>query len=57
MVTVRIDPDTGLLATNNQGNAVFETFREEFVPTQSVDNTGPSGGTTPGESGITEQLF
>ena len=59
MVTVRIDPDTGLLASNNQSNAVFETFREEFVPTQTAGtNTIPGIETrTSGAAGESEQLF
>jgi penicillin-binding protein 1A len=32
VVTVRIDPDTGLLAVPRQSNAIFEYFREERVP-------------------------
>lgn len=46
LVNVRIDPKTGLLAANNQVNAIFETFRREHVPVQqalSVNATGESG--------------
>lgn len=59
MVTVRIDAETGLLAADDQKNAVFETFREEFVPTQRADKNNAAGGTTvtPGDTGVTEQLF
>src|SRR6056297_522803 len=32
VVTVRIDPDTGLLAAPGQSNAIVEYFREEHVP-------------------------
>jgi penicillin-binding protein 1A len=40
MVTVRIDPKTGLLARANQPDAVFETFRQEYVPKQrATDET------------------
>jgi len=56
MVTVRIDPATGLLAGSGQSDAVFETFREEYVPQQSSDSlgsTGPAGAV----DGATEQLF
>jgi len=38
LVTVRIDPETGLLAANNQSNSIFETFRTEFVPTEMAPN-------------------
>ena len=34
MVTVRIDPKTGLLARPETTNARFETFRKQYVPTQ-----------------------
>jgi penicillin-binding protein 1A len=56
MVTVRIDPATGLLAGSGQGDAVFETFREEYVPQQSSDALGASG-TGGAAGGATEQLF
>jgi penicillin-binding protein 1A len=61
LVTVRIDPDTGLLANAGSPNGIFETFREEHVPQRmmeesvNVDLTGSSGG-TPSEE-IPEQLF
>ncbi|MCX4189916.1 penicillin-binding protein 1A [Methylophaga sp. OBS3] len=32
MVTVRIDPDSGLLAHPNSENAIYETFRADEVP-------------------------
>ena len=32
MITVRIDPETGLLAGAHQKNAIFETFRAEYAP-------------------------
>ena len=56
MVTVRIDPATGLLAGSGQGDAVFETFREEYVPQQSSDALG-AGGKGGAADGATEQLF
>jgi len=34
MVTVQIDPETGLLARPETINAVYETFREQYVPTE-----------------------
>ena len=36
IVNVRIDPETGLLARPGQPDAIFEYFREENVPTESV---------------------
>jgi penicillin-binding protein 1A len=61
LVTVRIDPDTGLLANAGSPNAIFETFREDQVPqrmmedTVRVDPTGASSGMASEE--IPEQLF
>ena len=36
IVSVRIDPDTGLLARSGQRDALFEYFREEYVPERRV---------------------
>lgn len=36
IVSVRIDPATGLLAAPGQTDAIFEYFREEDVPTEQV---------------------
>jgi len=59
MVTVRIDPETGLLAGPNTVGPIFETFREDLVPDEvSFDSQAPS--MTPGDSTGTEmpeQLF
>ncbi len=60
LVTVRIDPESGLLASASQPGAVFETFRSQNVPRQSLVETSTSSGSTPTltpESGVTEQLF
>ena len=35
LVTVRISPETGLLASAGDRSAVFETFRVERVPTEA----------------------
>ncbi len=54
LVTVRIDPDTGLLARGDQPDAIFETFREDTVPQQTAVaplGTGSGGGSAP------ERLF
>lgn len=53
LVTVRIDPATGLLAGADQDRAVFELFRAEQVPIDTAPNAtvpqhgGPPGGQTP----------
>ncbi|NOX43914.1 MAG: penicillin-binding protein 1A [Gammaproteobacteria bacterium] len=38
LVTVRIDPDSGLLASANNRNAIFETFREGNAPNRRSDS-------------------
>lgn len=56
LVTVRIDPATGLLATGGQPDAIFETFRAEHVPGPA--GMASSGGTPPGGGVDTpEHLF
>ena len=68
LVTVRIDPESGLRASASQPGAVFETFRSENVPRQGLVETSTSTGSTQGTtptitptpgsgSGVTEQLF
>jgi penicillin-binding protein 1A len=58
LVTVRLDPKTGLLAAEGQENAIFETFRTEFVPKQTVDaNKAIDQGTEIKQPAIQEQLF
>ena len=63
IVTVRIDPETGLLASPGQSNAIFEYFKagsapteyarqQEIIPYQENDGTGGQGGSV-----IPEQLF
>jgi penicillin-binding protein 1A len=44
IVSVRIDPDTGLLANPGQGNAIFEYFPEENVPGNMSNSTGETTG-------------
>ncbi|SFK26154.1 penicillin-binding protein 1A [Methylophaga sulfidovorans] len=48
MVTVRIDPATGLLARPEATDAISETFREEYVPKQMAPLSGQGdSGTSP----------
>ncbi len=56
LVTVRIDPDSGLLASSDQTDAVFETFRENEVPQQSSVGGGAAG-VSGGGAGVPEHLF
>ena len=55
MVTVRIDPATGLLADSDQRDAVFETFRREYAPRQHAVVLPESTGETEGAE--VEELF
>jgi penicillin-binding protein 1A len=56
LVTVRIDPVTGLLARSGQQDAIFETFTEDTVPDRTSE-PGAVGG-LPGSSGApVDQLF
>ncbi|MCK9530733.1 MAG: penicillin-binding protein 1A [Gammaproteobacteria bacterium] len=55
VVTVRIDPETGLSAAPGKANAIFETFYSENVP--STADTGPSPANTTNQGSVTEQLF
>ena len=50
IVSVRIDPDTGMLANPGQGNAIFEYFPEESVPGQMSRDDGDN----PGSQGTDE---
>lgn len=45
MVTVKIDPETGLLAQPGASDAIYETFREDYVPKKMAPpaNTGYAG--------------
>ncbi len=56
VISVRIDPVTGLLATPGQGNAIFEFFREENVPTEAAQPIG-SNEADSNSTAIPEQLF
>ena len=53
LVTVRIDPETGLLANTGDENAIFETFRAEEVPTKKSSST-PIYANTDEEGNMTE---
>jgi penicillin-binding protein 1A len=49
IVSVKIDPETGLLARPGQQNAIFEIFREELAPREEASDS--SQGSDPYESG------
>lgn len=56
VISVRIDPVTGLLAAPGQSNAIFEYFREENVPTETAQPIS-SDDSDSGATAIPEQLF
>lgn len=56
LVTVRINPETGERARIDDPDAIFETFRAEFVPQMSTTSEG-NNQTLPYEESITEDLF
>lgn len=60
LVTVRIDPETGLLAAADSANAIFETFPAERVPIRRA-NSAAQGPTTTNPAGgpqnIPQELF
>jgi len=55
MITVNIDPDSGLLAGVGYGKSIPEIFREEYVPVETIEAPGPLG--TPADAGAPEHLF
>jgi len=64
IVTMRIDPKTGLLVDQDSNQGITETFREEYIPTNSVEVdsqiTFQQQGDEPGKVEvieIPEQLF
>jgi penicillin-binding protein 1A len=59
MVSVRIDPQTGLLASTENPEGIFETFFAENVPLQEQRDTVVDTGLAKDAPGavVTEQLF
>lgn len=62
IVSVKVDPQTGQLASASNRNAIFEVFREDGLPKASDglfdgDAVGTVGSSTPGGSTEPEQLF
>lgn len=54
MVTVRVDPESGLPVSSSNPNGLFEIFRAGHVPERGSEySTGPDGGLEP-EPGATE---
>lgn len=57
MVTVRIDPETGLLAGPDTANAIFETFLAEKAPARYATSNSPRDDSTHTNTPVAEQLF
>jgi len=58
LVTVRIDPETGLLVDSNYPHAIFETFRTEDVPEKHAEAATTNGkGSDNTKRDIPKQLF
>jgi penicillin-binding protein 1A len=57
MVTVRIDPENGLLAGPDTASPIFETFRERLVPTETSFKTEAPALEAGGGAEMPEQLF
>ena len=65
LVTVRIDPQTGLLARAGAPGAIFETFRVENVPERRAEEAPPAmpgavesvPGAMENPGGVAEELF
>lgn len=55
LVTVKINPETGELATAGDSDAIFEIFRAERAPQEKIVPRIPSGGVE--DTVIPEQLF
>ncbi len=55
MITVRVDPNTGLRAAASNPNAIFETFRADHVP--PWETSLPTAGQAASHAEIPEQLF
>ena len=58
ITSIRIDPQTGLLASPMQRDAIFEIFREENVPVERAQNIdSPFGESSSEEAGTVDELF
>jgi penicillin-binding protein 1A len=59
IVSIRIDAQTGLLASGAGGETLFEIFRAEHVPTQKADAAGEGANGSGDDNGdsVTEDLF
>jgi len=57
LVSIRIDPKTGLMAQDGQSDAFFETFQKEHVPRAQAPAAAPAGGEEHNEPSNIDQIF
>lgn len=59
LVTVRIDPTTGMQTTAQQQGSIFETFRQQYVPKLEAKNSSSTNGTADNDSSTndTDHIF
>jgi penicillin-binding protein 1A len=57
LVTVRIDPQSGLLARSGQPDGIFESFRADSVPTETAGGGGATVGSPASVNDGSGELF
>ena len=57
LLTMRIDPDSGVPALAGDPDAIFETFRTEYAPARGMDATARAMQAAESEGEVREQLF
>jgi penicillin-binding protein 1A len=57
LVTLRISPDTGMLASGENPDAILETFMTDHLPGGSVPGESTPAGAEAGEPGTGEPIF
>ena len=57
LVTMRIDPDSGVPALAGDPDAIFETFRAEYAPARGMDATARAMQAAESEGEVRERLF
>ncbi|HRE33265.1 MAG TPA: peptidase, partial [Candidatus Berkiella sp.] len=57
IITVRIDPSTGMLARPGQPNAIFEIFRQDSMPNRTAVASGQERNIITPSSSSGDSLF
>jgi penicillin-binding protein 1A len=57
LVTLRISPDTGMLASGENPDAILETFMTDHLPGSAAGEYGPPRGAEPGEAAGGDPIF